>query len=264
MVCPYSCRSLVVQAQVLGWPGLGGVGTRCGCWPRATVRHRSRSSPRSATASRPPPTGRWRRSLPTRPPPCGPRVLRDEVFDVIHVHEPLAPGPSLTTVTLHVAPTVGTFHAAGRSTSYRLLAPLLRRLLDRIDERAVVSKDALARAAPPRGERATTSPCSSTVSRRPPSAPPRRCRRHDRRSSSAGTKSARTGRAAPGISHARPRRVVLGGGRRPDTDRLRIDHAGDTRIEWLGRVDEAEKLARLRGARSCAPCRCTASRSASC
>ena len=40
----------------------------------------------------------------------------------------------------------------------------------------------------------------------------------------------------------------------PDTDRLRIEHAGDTRIEWLGRVDEAEKLARLRGASVvCAP-----------
>jgi phosphatidyl-myo-inositol alpha-mannosyltransferase len=40
----------------------------------------------------------------------------------------------------------------------------------------------------------------------------------------------------------------------PDTDQLRIEHAGDARIEWLGRVDEAEKLARLRGASVvCAP-----------
>ncbi len=49
------------------------------------------------------------------------RVLRDEAFDVIHVHEPLAPGPSITTVTLHTAPTVGTFHAAGRSSMYRVV-----------------------------------------------------------------------------------------------------------------------------------------------
>ena len=51
----------------------------------------------------------------------------------------------------------------------------------------------------------------------------------------------------------------------PDTDALRIEHAGDPRIEWLGRIDEADKLARLRGGvgRS-APRRCTASRSASC
>src|SRR5690606_21355376 len=43
------------------------------------------------------------------------RALRDEAFDVVHVHEPLAPGPSITSVTLHTAPCVGTFHAAGRS-----------------------------------------------------------------------------------------------------------------------------------------------------
>ena len=183
------------------------------------------------------------------------RVLRDEVFDVIHVHEPLAPGPSLTTVTLHVAPTVGTFHAAGRSTSYRLLAPLLRRLLDRIDERVVVSKDALALVQHHLGGEGDDFTVLFNGVETAAIRPPRRCRRHDRRSSSsAGTKSARAGRAAPGISHARPRRVVLGGGRRADTDRLRIDHAGDTRIEWLGRVDEAEKLARLRGASVvCAP-----------
>jgi phosphatidylinositol alpha-mannosyltransferase len=43
-------------------------------------------------------------------------------------------------------------------------------------------------------------------------------------------------------------------GEGPDTDRLRIEHAADTRIEWLGRVDEADKLARLRGASVvCAP-----------
>jgi phosphatidylinositol alpha-mannosyltransferase len=40
----------------------------------------------------------------------------------------------------------------------------------------------------------------------------------------------------------------------PDTDQLRIEHAGDTRIEWLGRIDEPDKLARLRAASVvCAP-----------
>ena len=34
----------------------------------------------------------------------------------------------------------------------------------------------------------------------------------------------------------------------PDTADLRVRHAGDTRIEWLGRVTEHEKLSRLRGA----------------
>ena len=46
------------------------------------------------------------------------RALNDEQFDVLHVHEPLTPGPSMTTLMVHPAPIVGTFHAAGRSSSY--------------------------------------------------------------------------------------------------------------------------------------------------
>jgi phosphatidylinositol alpha-mannosyltransferase len=71
------------------------------------------------------------------------RVLDDERFDVVHLHEPLAPGPTLTAVLTHSAPTVGTFHAAGVSASYRLFKPVLRRWIDRIDHKVVVSKDAL-------------------------------------------------------------------------------------------------------------------------
>ncbi len=71
------------------------------------------------------------------------RALRDEQFDVIHVHEPLAPGPPMTTLVMGGAPIVGTFHAAGVSTSYRVFKPVLDRLLRRIDVKVVVSKDAL-------------------------------------------------------------------------------------------------------------------------
>src|SRR5439155_3748568 len=40
----------------------------------------------------------------------------------------------------------------------------------------------------------------------------------------------------------------------PETAALRAEHAGDPRIEWLGRIDEHEKAARLRGADVfCAP-----------
>jgi len=45
---------------------------------------------------------------------------------------------------------------------------------------------------------------------------------------------------------------VAGGG--PDTARLQAQYAGDARIEWLGRVSEEEKIARMRGADVfCAP-----------
>ena len=40
------------------------------------------------------------------------QVLKDEAFDVLHVHEPLAPGPTLTTILTRPAPIVATFHAA--------------------------------------------------------------------------------------------------------------------------------------------------------
>jgi len=72
------------------------------------------------------------------------RALRDERFDVVHLHEPLAPGPTLTALTLHSQPTIGTFHAAGRSSSYRYLGPVLRRLLNRLDVSVAVSTDAAA------------------------------------------------------------------------------------------------------------------------
>ncbi|MED5570910.1 MAG: glycosyltransferase family 4 protein, partial [Actinomycetota bacterium] len=56
------------------------------------------------------------------------RALRDEQFDVWHLHEPLVPGPTLTALTLHSRPIVATFHAAGRSSSYRFLKPVLKPL----------------------------------------------------------------------------------------------------------------------------------------
>ena len=249
MVCPYSLSIPVVQAQVLGLArpirrsGHEVVLALCdGPPPEPFVTPLGDSLPTAANGSVAPLALDPAAALRTL------RVLRDEVFDVIHVHEPLAPGPSLTTVTLHVAPTVGTFHAAGRSTSYRLLAPLLRRLLDRIDERAVVSKDALASCSTTSGARRRL---HRALQRRRDGRhpPPRRCRRHDRRSSSsAGTKSARVAVLLQAFRMLDLDVSCWVAGDGPDTDRLRIDHAGDTRIEWLGRVDEAEKLARLRGA----------------
>ena len=70
------------------------------------------------------------------------RALRDEDFDVLHLHEPLAPGATMTAVLLHPAPIVGTFHAAGDSSSYRLLNGVVRWLAGRIEVRCVVSADA--------------------------------------------------------------------------------------------------------------------------
>ena len=74
------------------------------------------------------------------------RALRDEDFDVVHVHEPLAPGPTTTAVLFKPAPIVGTFHAAGGSLAYRYLGPVVRYMAARIDVRCAVSEDARAMA----------------------------------------------------------------------------------------------------------------------
>ena len=68
------------------------------------------------------------------------RALRDEEFDVLHLHEPLCPGPTQTALFLRSAPIVGTWHAAGESLAY--LVPGTRWLASRIAVRAAVSADA--------------------------------------------------------------------------------------------------------------------------
>jgi phosphatidylinositol alpha-mannosyltransferase len=71
------------------------------------------------------------------------RVLQREHFDVIHIHEPLVPGLSLTVLRLSRTLTVGTFHAFANprmtstpylayASAYPFLRPYFRRLAGRI------------------------------------------------------------------------------------------------------------------------------------
>lgn len=259
MVCPYSLSIPGgVQAQVLGLSRelrrmgheVRVLGPCDGPPPESFVTPLGDSLPTAANGS----------IAPLAPDPSAVmrtlRALRDEQFDVVHVHEPFAPGPPITTVTLHVAPTVGTFHAAGRSTGYRVLAPMLRRLLDRIDQKVVVSKDALALVLDTVGGDAA-----------------------DFRTLFNGVGTTEIRSAAPFLHH-RPAIFFLGrheerkgldvllralrlidldvscwvAGDGPDTAHLRLEHGDDPRIEWLGRVSDPDKVARLRGASVfCAP-----------
>ena len=72
------------------------------------------------------------------------RALRDEDFDLLHLHEPMAPGPAMTALLLKPAPIVATFHRAGASVGYDTLRPLFARGARRIDRRFAVSEDAKA------------------------------------------------------------------------------------------------------------------------
>ena len=67
------------------------------------------------------------------------RALNDEAFDIIHLHEPIVPGPTVTSLLLRLALTVGTFHAAGDSSSYRVLNKTARWAANHLSARVAVS-----------------------------------------------------------------------------------------------------------------------------
>ena len=182
------------------------------------------------------------------------RALRDEAFDVLHVHEPLAPGPTMTTLLFRNAPMVGTFHRSGDSAAYAVARPGVRWLAKRLDIRCAVSKDATATA-----ERALGGDLRAAVQRHRGRAvrqgDPVPVRRAPPSSSSAATRSAR---ASPCCSTpcatCRPTSCVWVGGTGPQTEALRARHGGDPRIEWLGRLSDDDVAARMRGADVfCAP-----------
>ena len=181
------------------------------------------------------------------------RALRDEEFDVVHVHEPMVPGPPMTTVTMRPAPLVGTFHAAGQSVSYKIFRPLLLWLNGRIDRKVVVSKDALELAQEALGgeydvlfngvEEAVIAATEPTPTDGPTIF---FCGRHEERKGLAVLLEAFC--ALPSDA----RLWIASDG--PAGPPLRAQYAGDARISWLGRISDPEKFARLRGASVfCAP-----------
>lgn len=258
MLCPYSLSIPGgVQAQVLGLARemrRNGVEVRVlgpcdGPPPAPFVTPLGDSLPTSANGS----------IAPLAPDPAAAlrtvRALRDEAFDVIHIHEPLAPGPTLTAVTLHASPTVGTFHAAGRSASYRVFGPLLSRLVDRIDRKVVVSKDALELVRGHLGgdyellfNGVETAEIRAAAPHEPTDGRPAIffLGRHEERKG--------LGVLLASLSRLDVDVTCWVAGEGPATVRLRQEHAGDERIQWLGRLSDADKVARLRGATVfCAP-----------
>jgi len=256
LVCPYSLSIPGgVQAQVLGLARelrrqgheARVLGPCDGPPPEAFVTPLGNSLPTAANGSVAPLAPDASAALRTI------RALNDEAFDVIHVHEPMAPGPTLTSVLMRAAPVVATFHAAGASSGYQTFGWFIRWVDARIDRKVVVSKDALSLIQPyvpgeydilfngvEIDEIASTAPT--------PSEHPTIffCGRHEERKGLAVLLDAfRT--LPPGT-----RLWIASEG--PDSARLRQEHADDERITWLGRISDAEKFARLRGADVfCAP-----------
>jgi len=184
------------------------------------------------------------------------QVLAAERFDVLHLHEPMAPGPTLTAAVTHRYPTVGTFHAAGRSASYRLIKPWLMSWIKRIDHKVVVSKDALALVQSHLGGDyevlfngvEVNQIRRTSAFRLDPDEPPAIffCGRHEERKGLAVLIDAFERLDAPAQVW-----IASSG---PDTPALMKRTAGDDRIRWLGRISDEEKYARLRAASVfCAP-----------
>lgn len=182
------------------------------------------------------------------------RVLKDEEFDILHLHEPLSPGPTFTSLVMQMAPIVATFHAAGESASYRYLNAPLKAFAAAIEYRVAVSKDAVSLAERYLGGDYEILPNGVEIERfapvpgEPPS--PRRaiffCGRHE----------PRKGLEFLLKAHATlPDDVDLWiASDGPETDRLKREWAGDARINWLGRITDAGKATRLRQATVfCAP-----------
>lgn len=183
------------------------------------------------------------------------RAVRDEGFDVLHLHEPMVPGACMTACLLKPTPLVGTFHAAGESASYQYLFPALRWLAGRLDVRAVVSAEAEALASEHLGGTYEHLFNGIEVERFAQAEPwPREgtgpviffLGRHEPRKGLDVLLAAMASLPADV--------TVWIGSDGPDTERLRVRHAGDPRLVWLGRLSDEEKRRRLRAADVfCAP-----------
>lgn len=189
-------------------------------------------------------------------PACARRALAalaDEEFDVVHLHEPLVPGPCLTMLVVADVPLVGTFHAAGMSAAYRWAGRPLAWAARRLSARCAVSEEAAALARRALGGGYEVLPNGVEVSHFAEAEPwPTEgptilfLGRHEPRKGLAVLIDA-LGRLPSDI-----RLWVAGDG--PETARLRAAAGGDPRVSWLGRISDSERASRLRGAQVlCAP-----------
>lgn len=196
------------------------------------------------------------------------RAFKDERFDVIHLHEPLAPGVGITTVLTRPAPILATFHAAGRSSSYKYFNPVVRYLRNRIDLACTVSQDAedlaqkylggtykrvfngidISRYRNPNNSTDYHSPTQQSESkyqRSEPAANPKYSLlflgRHEERKGLAVLLEAT--QYLPTEIRGDIEIWVAGSG--PETQTLQNRYSEVTNIKWLGPITEEDKIARL-------------------
>ncbi len=166
------------------------------------------------------------------------QALRAASVDVVHVHEPLVPGPALAAAADHAVPVIGTFHRARTGITYRVYGHGLRRVVRGLDARVAVSEVARTTLW------AAAGPCDVTIL--PNAIDPERFARAEpiptaqptvlfvgRIEHRKGLETLlRAFRELPGDFRLR----IVGEG--PDTAVLRRRFADDHRLEWLGRLPD--------------------------
>ena len=183
------------------------------------------------------------------------RTVRRGGFDVLHLHEPLAPGPGYACLVACGLPKVGTFHRAGKSAAYRLLGPLARLAAGRLAARCAVSaeaevtaREALGGSYDIIGNGVDLERFAAAVARPVTGPTVLFVGRHEKRK---GLEvlleaAARLGPVTP--------LTVWVAGQGPETERLQRRHPPGDHLVWLGRVDDEELASRLAGAHVlCAP-----------
>lgn len=181
------------------------------------------------------------------------RALRDEAFDVLHLHEPLCPGPTMTALLFHNAPVLGTFHRSGDSAAYTVGRPAVRWLARRIELRCAVSPDALRTAQRALGGEYDLLFNGIEVERFAKAAP------HPSEGPTiffVGRHEERKGLSVllDALPHLLTSVRIWVGGTGPQTEVLRSRHGADPRISWLGRLSDEQVASRLAGADVfCAP-----------
>ncbi len=249
MLCPYSLTSPGgVQGQVMGLARalrkmgheVRVLGPCDGAPPDTFVTPIGESLPTVANGS----------IAPLAPDPSAAlrtiRVLRDEQFDVLHLHEPLTPGATITALVMRTAPIVATFHAAGESLSYKYLSAPLKGFASAIDHRVAVSKDAVQLAQRYLGGDYQILPNGVELDRFLSTS--RIATSSDRQSVFfCGRHEPRKGLEVLLRAHATlPDNVDIWiASEGPETERLKREWAGDSRLIWLGRISDAEKAQRL-------------------
>ena len=171
------------------------------------------------------------------------RALRDERFDLLHVHEPLAPGPVITAIVLKQSPIVATFHRSGPSKSYEYFNKPARWVANRVEVNCAVSEEAAVTARNALGGDYEILFNGIELDRYSLKVPKQAKRsiffvgRHEPRK---GLEVLiRSMRFLPD----EVKLWIASDG--PDTKRLQKATEDDIRIEWLGRISEEEKIERL-------------------